>query len=130
MTPAEVALAYVDALNAHDPDAVVALVTERFVNEHTSLTGRSLTGRAAYQAALLSFFEMLQGLRYEVEDVVADGSRVFVAYTLTGFGVGPDAIRRPISVRGVFRFRIAGDKVAHRIDYWDSAQYEAQVAPS
>lgn len=129
MTPAEVVLAYVDALNAHDPDAVVSLVTEGFVNEHTSLTGRSLSGRPAYRAALISFFEMLRDVHYEVEDVLADGGRVVVAYTLTGLGSGPDGIWKPFTVRGVFRFRVAGDHVAHRIDYWDSAQYAAQISP-
>ena len=109
---------YLDALNAHDADAVAACVTEDFVNEHTSALGRSVTGRASYRAALTGFLADFADLRYEVEDLLVDGERAAVAYTMTFRRGGA-----PERVRGVFRFRVAADGlIAHRVDYWDSGQ--------
>jgi ketosteroid isomerase-like protein len=127
--PAEVALSYLAALNAHDPDAVAALVTDDFVNEHTSSLGSSLVGRDAYRARLPGFLAMFEGLAYEAEDVVADGDRVVVAYTLRARAEGPDGVWRPVELRGVFRFVVREGLLAHRVDYWDSGVYLAQVAP-
>jgi steroid delta-isomerase-like uncharacterized protein len=126
--PAAIARAYVDALNAHDPDAIAALVAEDFVNEHTSSLGSSLVGREAYRARLPGFLAAFDGLHYEVEDVVADGDRVALAYALTASCEGPDGVRRPVRIRGVFRFRVTDGRIAHRVDYWDSGTFTAQVA--
>jgi steroid delta-isomerase-like uncharacterized protein len=115
-------LAYVTALNAHDPDTVAALVTEDFVNEHTSSLGTSLVGRDAYRERLPGFLDAMSGLRYEVEDVIADGDRVALAYTLRAEYQG-----YPVVLRGMFRFTVRGGAIAHRIDYWDSAEFRRQI---
>jgi steroid delta-isomerase-like uncharacterized protein len=127
VTPAEVALAYLDALNRHDPDAVAALVTTDFHNEHTSELGTSSRGREAYRARLASFLAAFDGLHYDIEDVIADDDRVAVAYTLTARCAGPEREVRPLRVRGMFRFRVDGNQVAHRVDYWDSADVTRQL---
>jgi steroid delta-isomerase-like uncharacterized protein len=127
--PADVALAYLAALNAHDPDAVAALVTDDFVNEHTSALGSSLIGRDAYRARLPGFLAMFEDLAYETEEVVASDERVVVAYTLRARCEGPDGVRRPVTIRGVFRFVVRSGLIAHRIDYWDSGVFLQQVDP-
>jgi hypothetical protein len=33
-----------------------------------------------------------------------------------------------VSIRGVFRFDVSGGLIAHRVDYWDSAEWSRQVA--
>ncbi|GAA4717808.1 nuclear transport factor 2 family protein [Phytohabitans rumicis] len=118
----EAVLRYLDALNAHDADAVAACVTEDFVNEHTSTLGRNVTGRAAYRAALTGFLADFADLRYEVEDLLVDGERAALAYTMRCRLRG-----RPLRIRGVFRFRVEAGLIAHRIDYWDSGQVTRQV---
>ncbi len=125
--PRAVALAYLDALNRHDPDSVAALVAEDFVNEHTSALGSSLVGRDAYRSRLPGFLDAFGDLRYDVEDVVTEGDRVVVAYTLRARCAGPDGVRRPVTVRGVFRFTVRDAAIAHRVDYWDSGVYLRQV---
>jgi ketosteroid isomerase-like protein len=111
---------YVLALNAHDPDAVAACVSEDFVNEHTSTLGRSVTGRTAYRANLTGFLADFADLRYTVEDIVVEGDRAVLAYTMSFLLVS--AGRRPVRVRGVFRFLVGADGlIRHRVDYWDSA---------
>ena len=64
----------------------------------------------------------MAGLRYEVEDVVADGDRVVAAYTLHTRWHDRD-----IAVRGVMRFRVEDDLIAHRTDYWDSLVFQRQT---
>ena len=122
LTPSEVATAYLGAFATGDPDAVAALVTEDFVNEHTAALGSGCEGRAEYRRRLPGFLDSMPGLRYEIEDVVAEGDRVWAAYTLRA-----TVDDRPIAVRGVMRFVVRGDLVAHRVDYWDSLVFQRQA---
>ena len=34
---------------------------------------------------------------------------------------------RPLSIRGMFRLRVRGGQVCHRVDYWDGAEVERQI---
>jgi steroid delta-isomerase-like uncharacterized protein len=115
---------YLDALNGHDADAIAASVAPDFVNEHTSVLGRSLQGRQAYREALDGFLSRFEELHYEVEDIVVEDDRAALAYLMTARYEG-----RPVSIRGVFRFRVAGGLIAHRTDYWDSGEFTRQVTP-
>ena len=125
--PGVVALSYVEALNSGSADRVADLVTEHFVNEHTSVLGSSLIGREAYRARLPLFLGAFEGLTYEVEDVIVDGQRVALPYTLRARCKGSDGQQRPVVIRGMFRLRVEGALVSHRVDYWDSRSYEDQV---
>ncbi|MFJ8494906.1 nuclear transport factor 2 family protein [Streptomyces sp. NPDC094038] len=118
--------AYLAALNAHDADAVAACVTEDFVNEHTSSTGRSRRGRADYRAALTGFLAEFGELRYVPERVLVDGASAAVPYAMT-FRMR-SAGDRPVRVRGVFLFTVSGGLIAHRTDYWDSGEVRRQLA--
>lgn len=113
---------YLAALNAHDPDAVAAAVTEDLVNEHTSARGVSVTGRAAYREQLPGFLAAFDGLRYEPEDHIVDGARAAVPYTLTATVDG-----RPVRIRGIFRFTVRDGLIAHRVDYWDGEDFRRQT---
>ena len=124
MTTAEAVTRYLDALNAGDPDRIAACVTEDFHNEHTSALGRGLRGRSAYRERLPSFLAKFSGLRYDIEDTIIESDRAAVAYTMT-CSWGPS--RAPVSIRGVFRFRVVDGLIAHRVDYWDSAEFSRQV---
>ena len=122
MTPSEVCLGYLAAFATADPERVVAFVTEGFVNEHTAALGSGCVGRNEYAARVPGFLASMPGLTYEVEDVLADGERVAVAYTLR-----TTVNDRPIRVRGVMRFRVEGDLIAQRTDYWDSLVFKQQA---
>ena len=101
------ALAYVASFASGDPDRIASHVTADFWNEHTSTLGRSGRGRVEYRSRLPAFLTDFAGLRYDVEDVVADGDRVVVAYTMRARWHGHD-----IAIRGVFRLRIEDGLVA------------------
>ncbi len=122
MTPSEVCLGYLASFGTGEPERVVAWVTDDFVNEHTAALGSGCTGRAEYAARVPAFLASMPGLTYDIEDVLADGARVAVAYVLR-----TTVNERPINVRGVMRFRVAGDLVAHRVDYWDSLVFKQQA---
>ena len=34
---------------------------------------------------------------------------------------------KPIDIRGCMWFRIDGDRVAHRVDYWDALTFQQQA---
>ena len=122
MTPAERCTAYLAAFATGDTATVVAHVTDDFVNEHTAALGSGCTGRDEYARRVPGFLASMPGLRYEIEDVVADGERVAVAYTLHAH-----VNDRDVAVRGVMRFRVEADLIAHRIDYWDSLVFQQQA---
>lgn len=118
--------AYLAALNAHDADAVAACVAEDFVNEHTSSTGQSRRGRAAYRAALTGFLADFGELRYVPERVLVDGAFAAVPYVMT-FRMR-SAGDRPVRIRGAFLFTVADGLVTHRTDYWDGDEVRRQLA--
>ena len=124
---AAVATGFVAALNSHDPDLIAACVTEDFHNEHTSSLGNSLRGREAYRARLPVFLGGFTDLHYEIEDVVAQDDRAVVAYRMSFGYRRDDGAVCPVSVRGVFRFRVVDGLIAHRADYWDGADFQRQV---
>jgi ketosteroid isomerase-like protein len=117
---------YLGSFAGRDPDAIAAHVSDDFVNEHTAALGEGCRGRAAYRERLPGFLADMHELRYEVEDVIVDGSRAAVAYTMHARWQGD----RPISVRGVQRLRVAGGLVSERVDYWDAADFLLQADPA
>ncbi|MGQ0430034.1 MAG: ester cyclase [Gammaproteobacteria bacterium] len=131
MGPAALVRAYLAALNRGSIDDAVACVGEGFVNEHLSALGKTVVGREAYRARLTAFLAEFPGLQYEVEELIADGGHVAVAYRMTARwrAPGTDAgTGRPFSIRGMFHFVVAVGQIVHRADYWDSADFLRQVA--
>lgn len=122
MTPGEVARGYLAAFASGEPETVAAWVTDDFVNEHTAALGSSCSGKSEYLRRLPGFLASMPGLRYEVEDVIEEGSRVAAAYTLR-----TTVNDRPIAVRGLMRFEVRGDRIARRVDYWDSLVFQRQA---
>jgi ketosteroid isomerase-like protein len=122
LTPADVCTAYLSAFGTGDPDAVTALVTDDFVNEHTAALGSGCIGKDEYVRRVPGFLASMPGLRYEVEDVTANGNSVYAAYTLH-----TNVNDRDVAVRGVMRFEVRGELIAKRVDYWDSLVFKQQA---
>ena len=122
MDPATVARAYLQSFSTGDPGAVAEYVTDDFVNEHTAALASSCTGKAEYRRRLPEFLASFAGLRYEIEDLLADGDKVVAAYTMRATYEG-----HAIVVRGVMRFRIHEGLVAHRVDYFDALGFLQQI---
>ncbi len=120
--PAAVCRAYLDAFATGDPDAVTRWVADDFVNEHTAALGSGCTGKDEYARRVPGFLASMPGLRYEVEEVLADGDRVAAAYTLHA-----TVNDRPVAVRGMMRFGVRDGLIARRTDYWDSLVFQQQA---
>jgi SnoaL-like domain len=118
----DVGVAYLAAFGTGDPEAITSLVTDDFINEHTAAVGYGCVGKAEYSRRVPGFLASMPGLWYELEEAIADGDRVAVAYTLHS-----RVNDRDIAVRGVMRLRIEGELIAHRIDYWDSQVFKQQA---
>ena len=126
MTPREIAEGYLGSFAGADPDDIASRVAADFANEHTAAIGRGCKGRDAYRERLPGFLASFTGLRYDVDEVVADGGRVVVAYTMRARWQGDT----PIDVRGMQRMLVGDGLVARRVDYWDSLVFLLQVEPS
>jgi ketosteroid isomerase-like protein len=119
---------YLAALNAHDPEAVAAAVAPTFVNEHTSVLGVTRVGRDAYADAVRDFLGRFHHLHYDAEDVIVDDDRAAVPYRLTFTTTGDDGRLHAVAIRGAFVFRVEDGLIAHRVDYWDSSDYQRQIS--
>lgn len=122
MTPADVCRAYLAAFGTGDADAVTSMVTDDFVNEHTAALGSGCSGKDEYSRRVPGFLASMPGLRYDVEDVAAQGDNVYAAYTLH-----THVNDRDVAVRGVMHFRVEGELIAQRTDYWDSLVFQRQA---
>jgi steroid delta-isomerase-like uncharacterized protein len=121
-SPAAICVGYLEAFSTGDPDVVAGFVTDDFINEHTAALGAGCVGIAAYRQRLPGFLASMPGLRYDIEDVVAEDDRVCAAYTLR-----TTVNDRPIAVRGVMWFVVRDGRIAHRTDYWDSLMFQRQA---
>jgi ketosteroid isomerase-like protein len=122
VTAAAVARSYVESFASGDPDVIAAHVTDDFVNEHTAALGSGCVGRDEYRDRLPGFLATFSGLRYDIEDVVADGDRATVAYTMRATHDS-----HPIEIRGVMRIEVRDGEVARRVDYWDALTFLKQT---
>lgn len=127
MSTREVVEGYIGALNGGIPDEIARWVADDFVNEHTSSLGHSLTGRVAYRDRLPAFLAQFRDLRYELEDLIVDGSRAAAPYVMTFAWRADGREPVPVRIRGIFRFEVRNGLVERRVDYWDSAEFERQV---
>ena len=57
-----------------------------------------------------------------------DGERAAAAYTMTFRWLADDGREVPVAIRGVFRFHVVDGHITHRVDYWDGADFQRQVA--
>ena len=121
---------YLSALNEGDVDAIAECVTEDFFNEHTSSLGESCRGRDAYRARLPRFLSQFRDLNYEIEDIVLQDERAAVPYRMSCTWLDKSGSSHLVQIRGMFYLRVVGGRIAHRIDYWDSAEFRRQVETS
>ena len=87
MSPREIALAWLDAFNAHDVERLVALYADDATHTSPKLralhpsTGGKLVGRAALAAWWRDANARLPNLRYELTAITADDRAAILEYT-------------------------------------------------
>jgi ketosteroid isomerase-like protein len=104
-----------DALNAHDVDAVMALMTDDCVFENTypPPDGERFAGQAAVRAFWEGLLRASPDAHFTTEELFAAGDRCTVRwrYDYTG------ADGQPGHIRGVDIFRVRDGKVAEKLAY-------------
>lgn len=134
--PLAVATAYLEALGGDEPDAVAALVSDGFVNEHQNTLGSGCVGRDVYRERLAGFFAGFPGRSYAI-DKIAVGSTdptsgvtdVVARYRFrTGVvvGSGSEARTASLDIPGVMWIEVANGEVVRRVDTWDAMTYFEQ----
>ena len=113
---------YLEAFASGDPDAIAALVTDDFVNEHLSELGSGCTGRPEYRRRLPGFLTTFAGARYIVERAVEDGVDVVARYRFTA-----EYEEVAVDIPGVMWFEVRDGLISRRTDLWDSLTFLRQT---
>lgn len=125
--PVDVAMSYLRALAGNDPDAIVALVSESFRNEHNTALGSDCVGREEYRRRLPHFLDSFQDRSYEIVDVVSERrdavTDVVVRYRFRGIYTGAD-----VEIPGVMWLTVSGPFVTRRVDTFDSLTFLRQTS--
>ena len=115
-TSLAIAHAWVDAFNAYDVDALVALYAEDCTHTSPKIralhpdTGGKLVGKAALAAWWRAANARLPGLRYEPTAFTADSDRVIVEYLRHAPGEAPMPVAEAFDLRDG---RIVASRVYH-----------------
>ena len=132
-TAVDVARRYLAAFASGDPDAIVALVSEDFLNEHLSELGTGSTGRAEYRSRLPGFLESFVGARYTVEaigEIVRSGGGSERADVVARYRFEATYEGTPIDIAGVMWFEVRSGLIVRRTDLWDSLTFLRQTGQS
>jgi limonene-1,2-epoxide hydrolase len=111
-----VARAWLEAFNAYDVDALVALYAEDATHTSPKIralhpeTGGLLVGRAALAAWWRDSNARLPGLRYQLTAITSDGERAFIEYVRHAPGAAPMPVAEVFEVKGG---KIVASRVYH-----------------
>jgi steroid delta-isomerase-like uncharacterized protein len=103
-----------EAVNRHDVDAVMALMTDDCVFENTNPPpdGRRYEGQEAVRAFWAKFFASNPDARFEAEEMVVMDDRCVVRWVYRKSRDG-----KPWHLRGVDVFKVRNGKVAEKLSY-------------
>ena len=115
MTTIDLVIRFNDALNAHDVDAMMALMGDACVFENTypPPDGARLVGQAAVRAFWERFFAGSSGATIEIEEIFACDDRCVMRWTYRWQG----ADGQPGHVRGVDVYRIRDGLLVEKLSY-------------
>lgn len=122
LSTADTVTRYLNSFATGKPDAIVALVTDDFENIQVSELATGCTGIDIYRERLAVFLATFKNLRYAIDELIVDGDKAAVAYTMRF--VMDD---RNIEIEGVMVFKVRNDLIASRKDYWDGLTYQKQT---
>ncbi|HAJ35348.1 MAG TPA: nuclear transport factor 2 family protein [Chloroflexi bacterium] len=115
MTIESLVIQFNDALNAHDVDAMMALMSQdcSFENTYPAPDGTRLVGQAAVRAFWEGFFANAHAAAIDVEEIFACTDRCIMRWTYRW----QDAQGQPGHVRGVDLYRIRDGLIVEKLSY-------------
>jgi ketosteroid isomerase-like protein len=104
-----------DALNRHDVDAVMALMTEDCIFENTSPfpDGQRFSGQASVRDFWNNFLAGSPAAHFDAEEILTAGDRCVVRWKYTW----KNADGTSGHIRGIDLFRVRDGKVAEKLAY-------------
>ena len=104
-----------EAVNQHNLDLTMALMTENCVFENTEPPpdGERFAGQVAVRAFWKEFFETSPRAHFELEEIFASGERAFVRWLYRW----ENADGSTGHIRGVDIFKVSSGKVAEKFSY-------------
>ena len=104
------------AFNAHDVDAIMALMTDDCVFENTEPApdGQRFEGQAAVRAVWEALFTSAPQAEFVTEELFASDTRAVVRWT---YRWAPDAPGGPGHVRGADILTVRDGKIAEKLSY-------------
>lgn len=124
--PVDVATSFLRALSGNDPDAIAALVSEGFRNEHHSALGSDCAGRDEYRRRLPHFLNAFRDRSYEVDDVVSQ-RRDAVTDVVVKYRFLAEYRDASVEIPGVMWLTVRGPLVTRRVDTFDSLTFLRQT---
>lgn len=130
LTPAQVAQAAFEAVNAHDPDALVANSAEDCVDDFVAVG--VFRGKGEIRAFFAELFAAVPDLVLTVDRIVADGESAVVQWHGGGtFSGGPFqgivATGKRIELQGVDFMEVSDGLLRRNTIYYDGAAFARQV---
>jgi steroid delta-isomerase-like uncharacterized protein len=114
---------WVDGVEAGDGDAIAALYTEDAVHEDVP-AGMVVEGPEEIGDLVSGTVEQFDDVRYEVLAAHESGDLGILEYRFSATDLESG---QPISIRGVYIFELAGDRIRRSADYYDVASILAQL---
>ncbi len=109
---------FYDRINSGDLDAVIELLADDFV-DHEEMPGIA-SGREGVRQLFTMFQTAFPDMRWEAQDVLADGDKVAVRVRVTGTNqgelMGMPASGRSVSVQVIDIIRFGDDGLVH--EHW------------
>ena len=130
LTPAEVAQAAFDGVNAHDPDAVVANNADDCVDDFVAVA--VFRGKAAIRDFFAELFAAMPDLQITVDRIVADDEMAVVQWRVAGTFTGSPfrgvrATGRRVELPGVDVMQVRDGLLRYNTIYYDGASFARQI---
>jgi len=111
----QLVVSFNDALNAHEVNTMMRLMTEDCVFENTDPApdGTRYEGQQSVRAFWEGFFRTSREPRIEIEEILALGDRCIMRWTYHWV----DTRGRPGHVRGVDIYKVRGGLIAEKLSY-------------
>ena len=122
--------AWLDALNAHDVEGVLACFTEDAVFTEVG-TGQVARGRDELRAMTQGFFATFSDLHIERTSAVTDGTMLAHEFTMSGVHSGSapgfEATGKSFSLPGAIVAQLRDGLISRATEYWNMADLLTQV---
>lgn len=129
-TPRQVIQTWVEALNAHNADAVAALYHDDAINIQVAI-GTPIEGKNAIHRDFVNFFASTPDTYTHIENLFEDGEWAILEWSGGGTFMGDDEESgtkgKKYTLSGCGFFRVIDGKIRFQRGYWDKLTWFRQV---